>query len=59
MSICTATETNSTTADTTKLLAKTKMAFADYMGNIDKVLQERAGQQETLVVASHYDQHQH
>lgn len=42
---------SSTTADTTRILAKTKNAFTKYMANIDKVLQERAGQQETLDVA--------
>ena len=43
--------TSATTADNTKLLAKTKKAFADYMSNIDRVLQERAGQQDTLDTA--------
>ena len=46
-----ANETNSTTADNTRLLAKTKNTFTKYMENIDKVLQERAGQQETLDTA--------
>ena len=46
-----ASETSTTSADTTKLMARTKKAFTGYMRNIDKVLQERAGQQETLYAA--------
>ena len=43
-----ANETNSSTADVTRLLIKTKKTFTNYVGNVDKIVLERASQQENL-----------